>query len=126
MIISTSPAMYLPSDGMTPCGFPDCAAPGPTVAVHVLQVSLPVARIGTHLCGYHSPWDVVTVPDPEPLIVCARPLAIGLNGPDDLDDVIIFRMSLSRRVFDRGVAGGIRRPVAPGGHCSRRVLLPLV
>jgi hypothetical protein len=41
-----------------------CATVGtPTVAVHVLRVSLPVAPAGTHLCAYHSPWDVRTAPE---------------------------------------------------------------
>lgn len=69
-VITHAPNLYVPSDGMTPCQFrrdswgrSSCATVGtPTVAVHVLKESLPVAPAGTHLCAYHSPWDVRTAP----------------------------------------------------------------
>jgi hypothetical protein len=66
-IITASPDEYGVSDGQTPCGwgghYQRCATVGtPTVAVHVLRIDLPVAPTGTHLCAYHSPWDVRTAP----------------------------------------------------------------
>lgn len=48
------------------CGH-DNGTPG--VAVHVLTRSLPIAPVGTPLCGYHSPadvvrrWEVILAPD---------------------------------------------------------------
>ena len=74
MVITHAPDRYIPSDGMTPCQFRfisfkgrgTCASVGtPTVAVHVLMRSLPVAPAGTHLCAYHSPYDVHTAPASE-------------------------------------------------------------
>lgn len=80
MVITHAPDEYLPSDGMTPCQFrmdpwgrPGCATVGtPVVAVHVLVESLPVGRAGTHLCAYHSPYDVRTVP-----VAPARGVSLG-------------------------------------------------
>lgn len=40
----------------TPCGFRRCGTD--KNAVHVLTTNLPVAKAGTALCSYHSPYDV--------------------------------------------------------------------
>lgn len=48
----------------TPCGWTAYGETGTKLtchgdrpAIHILTVSLPVAKAGTALCGYHSPWD---------------------------------------------------------------------
>lgn len=114
MIITRNPSAYAVSDGMTPCGFRTCAVPGRPVAVHILREDLPVAPAGTHLCAYHSPYDVVEVADPAPLVICTRALVLGGTQPEADDDLIGFRMQRSGRSFRKGFPR------------MRRELLPLV
>lgn len=55
----------------TPCGFPRCATKAP--AVHILLIDLPVGKVGTALCGYHSPYDV------------KDPVVVHISWPQDPD-----------------------------------------
>lgn len=128
MIITRNPSAYAVSDGMTPCGFRDCAVAGPTVAVHILRESLPVAPAGTHLCAFHSPYDVIEVPDPAPLVICTRPLTAGraVSTPGYAEAILRERMRLSGVRFRRGFARGVMRAEYPGGPLQFRRLLPLV
>lgn len=102
MIITRNPAAYAPSDGMTPCQFradswgrSTCATVGtPTVAVHVLVESLPVGRAGTHLCDFHSPYDVHTAPLPQgdaEWLATPCVLATGVSLAKATDAAMVYR-----------------------------------
>lgn len=49
----------------------------PSLAVHILLKSLPVAPAGTALCGYHSPFDVLFSYEGETYLKHSGPNASG-------------------------------------------------